>query len=117
MTQKKSGEDLSAFLSEKVQVVDLIKEQLETSIEWRAIKLVHRMGQSRSVLVCQFLVGSAVLEQIAQLIAEKRPRSFFDFAIGNGERRQSVCALTKPSTNLVFGGKLSSKFGSIFREC
>jgi SNF2 family DNA or RNA helicase len=53
------------------QVVILMEPQFKPSTEWQAIARVHRMGQSRTVLVHRLLAKKTVEERLVQLILEK----------------------------------------------
>ena len=53
------------------QVVILMEPQFKPSTEWQAIARVHRMGQSRTVLVHRLLAKKTIEERLVQLILEK----------------------------------------------
>ena len=74
------------------QVVILMEAQFKPSIEWQAIARVHRMGQSRSVMVHRLLARDTIEERLVQLIEEKN-QIFKDFAHDSSVRDASVMAV------------------------
>ena len=74
------------------QVVILMEAQFKPSIEWQAIARVHRMGQSRSVMVHRLLARDTIEERLVQLIEEKT-QIFKDFAHDSSVRDASVMAV------------------------
>jgi SNF2 family DNA or RNA helicase len=74
------------------QVVVLMEAQFKPSIEWQAIARVHRMGQSRSVMVHRLLARDTIEERLVQLIAEKT-HIFRQFAHESSVRDASLMAV------------------------
>ena len=74
------------------QVVVLMEAQFKPSIEWQAIARVHRMGQSRSVMVHRLLARDTIEERLVQLIEEKT-QIFKNFAHDSSVRDASVMAV------------------------
>ena len=74
------------------QVVVLMEAQFKPSIEWQAIARVHRMGQSRSVMVHMLLARNTIEERLVQLIAEKT-QIFKHFAHDSSVRDASLMAV------------------------
>jgi SNF2 family DNA or RNA helicase len=74
------------------QVVVLMEAQFKPSIEWQAIARVHRMGQSRSVMVHRLLARDTIEERLVQLIAEKT-QIFRQFAHESSVRDASLMAV------------------------
>jgi SNF2 family DNA or RNA helicase len=74
------------------QVVVLMEAQFKPSIEWQAIARVHRMGQSRSVMVHRLLARNTIEERLVQLIAEKT-QIFKHFAHDSSVRDASLMAV------------------------
>jgi SNF2 family DNA or RNA helicase len=74
------------------QVVILMEAQLKPSSEWQAIARVHRMGQSRSVMVHRLLARNTIEERLVQLIAEKT-QIFKHFAHDSSVRDASLMAV------------------------
>jgi superfamily II DNA or RNA helicase len=74
------------------QVVILMEAQFKPSIEWQAIARVHRMGQSRSVMVHRLLARNTIEERLVQLIAEKT-QIFKNFAHDSSVRDASQMAV------------------------
>jgi SNF2 family DNA or RNA helicase len=74
------------------QVVILMEAQFKPSIEWQAIARVHRMGQSRSVMVHRLLARNTIEERLVQLIAEKT-QIFKHFAHDSSVRDASLMAV------------------------
>ena len=73
------------------QVVILMEAQFKPSIEWQAIARVHRMGQSRSVMVHRLLARNTIEERLVQLIKEKT-QIFRQFAHESSVRDASLMA-------------------------
>jgi SNF2 family DNA or RNA helicase len=73
------------------QVVILMEAQFKPSIEWQAIARVHRMGQSRSVMVHRLLARNTIEERLVQLIEEKT-QIFRQFAHESSVRDASLMA-------------------------
>lgn len=73
------------------QVVILMEAQFKPSIEWQAIARVHRMGQSRSVMVHRLLARDTIEERLVQLIEEKT-QIFRNFAHDSSVRDASAMA-------------------------
>lgn len=76
---------------QSAQVVILMEAQFKPSIEWQAIARVHRMGQSRSVMVHRLLARDTIEERLVQLIEEKT-QIFRNFAHDSSVRDASVMA-------------------------
>jgi SNF2 family DNA or RNA helicase len=74
------------------QVVILMEAQFKPSSEWQAIARVHRMGQSRSVMVHRLLARNTIEERLVQLIAEKT-QIFKHFAHDSSVRDASLMAV------------------------
>lgn len=74
------------------QVAILMEAQFKPSIEWQAIARVHRMGQSRSVMVHRLLARDTIEERLVQLIEEKT-QIFKNFAHDSSVRDASVMAV------------------------
>lgn len=74
------------------QVVVLMEAQFKPTIEWQAIARVHRMGQSRSVMVHRLLARDTIEERLVQLIAEKT-HIFKTFAHDSSVRDASLMAI------------------------
>ena len=74
------------------QVVILMEAQFKPSIEWQAIARVHRMGQSRSVMVHRLLARDTIEERLVQLVAEKT-QIFMHFAHDSSVRDASQMAV------------------------
>jgi superfamily II DNA or RNA helicase len=74
------------------QVVILMEAQFKPSIEWQAIARVHRMGQSRSIMVHRLLARNTIEERLVQLIAEKT-QIFKHFAHDSSVRDASLMAV------------------------
>lgn len=51
--------------------VIIMEPQLKPTTEWQAIKRVHRMGQSRRVIVHRLLARNTVDERIYELLGDK----------------------------------------------
>jgi SNF2 family DNA or RNA helicase len=56
---------------QSASVVVLFEPQYKPTTEWQAIKRVHRMGQSRKVVVHRFYARSTVDESLRQLVGKK----------------------------------------------
>ena len=74
------------------QVVILMEPQFKPSTEWQAIARVHRMGQSRTVLVHRLLARNTIEERLVQLILEKTA-TFMAYANDSEVRDASVMAI------------------------
>ncbi len=77
---------------QSAQVVVLMEAQFKPSIEWQAIARVHRMGQSRTVIVHRLLARDTIEERLVQLIEEKT-QIFIDFAHDSSVRDASQMAV------------------------
>lgn len=77
---------------QSAQVVILMEPQFKPSTEWQAIARVHRMGQSRTVLVHRLLARKTIDERLVQLIAEKT-QTFMSYANDSEVRDASVMAI------------------------
>jgi SNF2 family DNA or RNA helicase len=74
------------------QVVILMEAQFKPSVEWQAIARVHRMGQSRTVMVHRLLARNTIEERLVQLIEEKT-QIFRQFAHESSVRDASLMAV------------------------
>jgi SNF2 family DNA or RNA helicase len=77
---------------QSAQVVILMEPQFKPSTEWQAIARVHRMGQSRTVLVHRLLARKTIDERLVQLIEEKT-QTFMSYANDSEVRDASVMAI------------------------
>ena len=77
---------------QSAQVVILMEPQMKPSTEWQAIARVHRMGQSRTVLVHRLLARRTIDERMVQLIEEKTA-IFHNFAHDSAVRDASLMAI------------------------
>ena len=77
---------------QSAQVVILMEPQFKPSTEWQAIARVHRMGQSRTVLVHRLLARNTIDERLVQLINEKT-ETFMTYANDSEVRDASVMAV------------------------
>lgn len=79
------------------QVVILMEAQFKPSTEWQAIARVHRMGQSRQVIVHRLLAIGTIEERLVQLI-EMKAKLFESYAHDSSVRNASSMATdTGPS--------------------
>ena len=83
------------------QVVILMEPQFKPSTEWQAIARVHRMGQSRPVVVHRLLARETVDEHLVNLIAIKE-QEFYAYAHDSAVKHESRMA-TDSSTSTVAG--------------
>jgi SNF2 family DNA or RNA helicase len=74
------------------QVVVLMEAQFKPSSEWQAIARVHRMGQSRKVMVHRLLARNTIEERLVQIIEEKT-QIFNDYAHDSSVRDASAMAV------------------------
>jgi SNF2 family DNA or RNA helicase len=74
------------------QVVVLMEAQFKPSSENQAIARVHRMGQSRTVMVHRLLARNTIEERLVQIIAEKT-QIFNDYAHDSSVRDASLMAV------------------------
>ena len=74
------------------QAVILMEPQFKPSTEWQAIARVHRMGQSRKVLVHRLLARGTIEERLVELIEEKA-RLFATYAHDSAVRDASTMAV------------------------
>jgi SNF2 family DNA or RNA helicase len=81
------------------QVVILMEPQLKPSTENQAIARVHRMGQSRNVMVHRFIAEDSIDEDLVRLIAKKQ-QIFDDYA-----HHSSV----KENSDMSIDGSLAQK--------
>lgn len=56
---------------QSASAVIILEPQLKPTTEWQAIKRVHRMGQSRKVLVHRILARDTVDESLKELLGRK----------------------------------------------
>jgi SNF2 family DNA or RNA helicase len=73
-------------------VVVLMEAQFKPSSENQAIARVHRMGQSRTVMVHRLLARNTIEERLVQIIAEKT-QIFHDYAHDSSVRDASLMAV------------------------
>jgi SNF2 family DNA or RNA helicase len=73
------------------QVVILMEAQFKPSTEWQAIARVHRMGQSRQVIVHRLLAIGTIEERLVQLLEDKT-RIFESYAHNSSVRDASSMA-------------------------
>ena len=76
---------------QSAQVVILMEPQMKPSTEWQAIARVHRMGQSKTVLVHRLIARDTIDERMVQLIEEKT-QIFMDYAHDSAVRDASTMA-------------------------
>jgi SNF2 family DNA or RNA helicase len=69
-----------------------MEPQFKPSTEWQAIARVHRMGQSRTVLVHRLLAKKTIEERLVQLIQQKT-QIFMAFANDSKVRDASEMAI------------------------
>jgi hypothetical protein len=74
------------------QVVILMEPQFKPSTEWQAMARVHRMGQSRKVLVHRLLAQDTIEERLVELIEDKA-RLFAAYAHDSAVRDASTMAV------------------------
>ena len=74
------------------QVVILMEPQLKPSTEWQAIARVHRMGQTRPVMVHRLLARHTVDEHLVNLIAQKE-ELFYAYAHDSAVKHESFMAV------------------------
>ena len=80
--------------------VILIEPQIKPTTEWQAIKRVHRMGQSRRVVVHRLIARNTVDESIRELLAEKAS-VFDDYARDSAVKDASAAARDTSSEALT----------------
>ena len=73
------------------QVVILAEPQFKPSTEWQAVARVHRMGQSRPVVVHRLLARETVDEHLVELINSKE-QEFFAYAHDSAVKHESHMA-------------------------
>lgn len=74
------------------QVVIICEPQLKPSTEWQATARVHRMGQSRPVMVHRLLARDTVDERLVDLVARKE-QEFFVYAHDSAVKHESRMAV------------------------
>lgn len=84
---------------QSAQVVILMEPQMKPSTEWQAIARVHRMGQSRTVLVHRLLARRTIDERMVDLIEEKT-EIFNNYAHDSAVRDASLMAIDSRSGDL-----------------
>lgn len=77
---------------QSAQVVVLMEPQLKPSTEWQAVARVHRMGQSRAVLVHRLLARRTVEERLVELLAMKES-VFFTYAHDSAVKDASMMSV------------------------
>ena len=78
------------------QVVVLMEAQFKPSTEWQAIARVHRMGQSRTVLVHRLLARGTIEERLVDLI-DSKTQLFEAYANDSSVRDMSAMAMDSSS--------------------
>jgi SNF2 family DNA or RNA helicase len=76
---------------QSAQVVILMEPQMKPSTEWQAIARVHRMGQSKTVLVHRLIARDTIDERMVELIEEKT-QIFMNYAHDSAVRDASTMA-------------------------
>ena len=82
------------------QVVILVEPQFKPSTEWQAIARVHRMGQSRPVVVHRLLARDTVDEHLVALINSKE-EEFFTYAHDSAVKHESHMATDTGNSNVA----------------
>jgi SNF2 family DNA or RNA helicase len=85
------------------QVVVLMEPQMKPSTEWQAIARVHRMGQSKTVLVHRLIARDTIDERMVELV-EQKTQVFMDYANDSAVRDASFMA--KDGRNVDVEGEL-----------
>ena len=80
--------------------VILIEPQIKPTTEWQAIKRVHRMGQSRRVVVHRLIARDTVDESMREILAEKAG-VFDDYARDSAIKAASAAARDTSSEALT----------------
>jgi SNF2 family DNA or RNA helicase len=88
---------------QSAQVVVLMEPQMKPSTEWQAIARVHRMGQSKTVLVHRLIARDTVDERMVELV-EQKTQVFMDYANDSAVRDASFMA--KDGRNVDVEGEL-----------
>ena len=81
------------------QVVILMEAQLKPSTEWQAIARVHRMGQSRTVMVHRIFSRRTIEERLVEILAEKT-QIFYAYAHDSAVRDVSLMAIDSRSVGI-----------------
>lgn len=84
---------------QSAQVVILMEPQMKPSTEWQAIARVHRMGQTRTVLVHRLLARNTIDERMVELI-EMKTNIFQNYAHDSAVRDASVMAIDSRSGDI-----------------
>ena len=74
------------------QAVILMEAQLKPSTEWQAVARVHRMGQTRTVIVHRLLARGTIEERLVHLIAQKE-ELFYAYAHDSAVKDASLMAV------------------------
>jgi len=82
------------------QVVIVVEPQFKPSTEWQAIARVHRMGQSRPVVVHRLLARNTVDEHLVALINAKE-QDFFAYAHDSAIKHESHMATDTSSSSVA----------------
>ncbi|MBU3703645.1 MAG: SWF/SNF helicase family protein [Ilumatobacteraceae bacterium] len=82
------------------QVVIVVEPQFKPSTEWQAIARVHRMGQSRPVVVHRLLARDTVDEHLVALINAKE-QDFFAYAHDSAIKHESHMATDTSSSSVA----------------
>jgi SNF2 family DNA or RNA helicase len=88
---------------QSAQVVVLMEPQMKPSTEWQAIARVHRMGQSKTVLVHRLIARDTIDERMVELV-EQKTQVFMDYANDSAVRDASFMA--KDGRNVDVEGEL-----------
>jgi len=80
-------------------VVILMEPQLKPTTEWQAIARVHRMGQTRTVLVHRLLAQGTIDEDLFELVSEKA-KAFTAFADESALKDESDMAVASTDADL-----------------
>jgi SNF2 family DNA or RNA helicase len=88
---------------QSAQVVILMEPQMKPSTEWQAIARVHRMGQSKTVLVHRLIARDTIDERMVELV-EQKTQVFMDYANDSAVRDASFMA--KDGRNVDVEGEL-----------
>jgi SNF2 family DNA or RNA helicase len=84
---------------QSAQVVILMEPQMKPSTEWQAIARVHRMGQTRTVLVHRLLARHTIDERMVELI-EMKTGIFHSYAHDSAVRDASLMAIDSRSGDI-----------------
>ena len=82
------------------QVVILTEPQFKPSTEWQAIARVHRMGQSRPVMIHRLLARDCIDEHLYALVNAKA-EEFFTYAHDSAVKHESRMATDSSNSNVA----------------